>query len=125
MPDKASLPPLRALTLASNPLLAARYFLEPAQGFNLILELRHAIHGIEHYEVGVELTPAISRCCPPLRVRVLHAQPALNAEIFRVASVVAYFLSQHRELLPGLLIRRDDRHPAVAEPGGAFDDGVR
>src|SRR5215210_5623764 len=111
---------LQTLSWTPPPELLARHFLEPAQGFNLILERRHAKHGIQHHVVSTEATPAISAFRPPLRICVMHAQPALDTKLGRVPPVLADFLAQHRELLLGLRIRRDDRHPAVGESCRSF-----
>src|SRR5215475_8951159 len=65
--------------------LSARDLLEPPQGLDVIVEVQDAVHGVQHHHAGAESTPAVGRGRPALRVRALHAQPALDAELGRIA----------------------------------------
>jgi hypothetical protein len=66
--------------------LSACDLLEPPQRLDVIVEAADAVHGVEHHQVGAEPTPAVGRGRPGLRVRITHAQPALDAEALGVAS---------------------------------------
>src|SRR5262249_27614190 len=97
--------------------LSARDFLEPPQGLDVIVEVRDAIHGVQDPQAGAESTPAVRLRRPALRVSTMHAQPALDAELGRIAFERLELFLQCGELLLRLRVGRHDRHPAVAEPG--------
>src|SRR5690348_8723205 len=75
----------------SNRSSLCRDFAEATQRFDLIVERRHAIHRIEHHEIRAEPTPAFSRCTPALRIALVHAKPAFDAERCSVATTRSQF----------------------------------
>src|SRR5262249_28889289 len=48
-------PRVRLPSEAPRATLPGRHFLEAAQDLDLVLKLRHAIHGVEHHHLGAEL----------------------------------------------------------------------
>src|SRR5216684_5236361 len=60
--------------------LSRRHFLEAPQGLDLLIELRHPVHRIEHHHLGAETLPALRGLGPELRVGLIHAQPTFEPE---------------------------------------------
>src|SRR5262245_30309020 len=104
--------------------LATRHLLEAAQGFDLVVELWYAIHGIEHHHVGSEPAPAICRCRPALRIGIVHPEPSLDPELAGLTPMLAHLVPQQGKLLLGRMVGWDDRHPAVADLGRPLHCGI-
>src|ERR1700730_11526947 len=85
-PSADCYPVVRRINLNSSRRLFARDFLEAPQGLDLLIELRHAVHGIEHHHLGAETLPALRGLGPELRVGGIHAQPSFEPEGGRIPS---------------------------------------
>src|SRR5262249_49949206 len=102
---------------------SARYLLEAAQGFDLLIEGWHAVHGIEHHHLGAEPLPALGCLGPQVGIGFVHAQPAFKAEFRGIAAERLEMLAQRGELRLGIF-GRHDAHPAIADARGALDHGI-
>jgi hypothetical protein len=93
------------------------------QGLDLAIELRHTIHRIEHHDLSAQTLPAMRGRGPKLRIGLVEAQPAFQAELGRIASERLQMLAQHCKLRL-CFVWRQNRHPAVTDAGCTLDHGV-